>query len=140
LIEQPLSETEKRELLQLADEAAQRAYAPYSNFQVGAVVLTDSGERFIGCNVENASYGLTSCAERNALFGTQINATTRPIAVRAVLVVESKHRAFTPCGACRQVMLELAPHALVYFTDSSGALTSCGVSDLLPEGFGIPKP
>jgi len=92
-------------LTQAATEAHARAYAPYSRFQVGAAVLGQSGRIYRGCNVENVSYGLTSCAERNAIFGAVLEGERT---FRAVAVVTGAEAPTAPCGACRQVLVEFA--------------------------------
>jgi len=125
------------ELKKLARDAAQRAYAPYSSFRVGAAVLGRSGRIHIGVNVENASYGLSMCAERSAVF--------RAIAegerlIEAVCLYTSTATPSTPCGACRQVIHELGPEALVLCcTDDDGVERRYALSDLLPEAFRLPK-
>ena len=117
----------------LAADAATRAHAPYSQLHVGAVVVDRLGCAFVGCNVENASFGLTLCAERNALGSARV-CGSREI---ALVVVTSSNGSIPPCGACRQVILELAPRALVAACDTSGgALRVWSVSDLLPDAFG----
>ena len=88
-------------LVQTARRAQERAYAPYSNFPVGAAVLAEDGQVFPGCNVENASFGLTVCAERNAVAAAVV-AGTRPVAVAVV----APGGRVAPCGACRQVLAE----------------------------------
>ncbi|HVA91667.1 MAG TPA: cytidine deaminase [Chloroflexota bacterium] len=92
-------------LIQAAAEAHARAYAPYSRFKVGAALLGESGRIYKGCNVENVSYGLTSCAERNAIFGAVLEGER---AFRAVAVVTGAETPTAPCGACRQVLVEFA--------------------------------
>ena len=92
--------------------AAAHAYCPYSHFRVGAAVLTDRGEIFAGCNVENASYGLTICAERNAVFQAVAQADG-PLVIRAVVVYTPTAEPTAPCGACRQVINEFGPDAEV---------------------------
>lgn len=129
-----LSNPEREALLEAARKALQRAYAPYSNFHVGAAVLTTQGEVFTGCNVENASYGLTICAERSAIFSA-VQATTAPkLAVRAVAVLNGAGVACSPCGACRQVISEFAADAIVIFQGQNG-LEELSISDLLPQSF-----
>lgn len=118
----------------LATEAANHSYAPYSNFHVGAALLLDNGEIVTGANVENASYGLTICAERSAMvravarFGPQVR-------LRAVCVVNLNHAASSPCGACRQFLAEFASaETPVYFPDTEGEAAET-IRSLLPFGF-----
>jgi cytidine deaminase len=101
----------QEELIQEAAAARQKAYAPYSNFLVGAAVLTHDGLVFHGCNVENASYGLCNCAERTALFSA-IAAGCKPGDFAAMAVIGDTDGPIAPCGACRQVMIELGTPAL----------------------------
>ncbi len=98
------------QLVKLAIEATEHSYSPYSKFQVGAALLAEDGLVFLGTNVENASYGLTMCAERVA-FGTAIAAGAR--AFEAIAIVSSGAVAPSPCGACRQVMAEFCGGSLV---------------------------
>src|SRR5690242_4656820 len=101
-----LSEPDRERLLTAAREALSHSYAPYSKFRVGAALLTDQGEIFTGINVENASYGLTNCAERSAIF-TAVRQTRAPrLSIRAVAVVTGSDVPCSPCGACRQVIFE----------------------------------
>src|SRR5271155_5245372 len=95
-----------QELIQEAAAARQKAYAPYSRFLVGAVVLTHDGTIFHGCNVENASYGLCNCAERTAFFSA-VAAGYRPGQFKTLAVIGKADGPIAPCGACRQVMIEL---------------------------------
>jgi len=128
------AETGKDALLEKAREAARRAYCPYSHFPVGAAVETDIGV-FIGCNVENASYGLAVCAERVALF-TAIAAGAGRIARLAVSCVQAGPDAppgsRMPCGACRQVMAEFMTPECVVIVDGAGVWS---LADLLPAAF-----
>lgn len=104
-------------------EAAARAYAPYSHFYVGAALLFDDGSVVTGCNVENMSYGLTSCAERNALFRA-ISERGAGRRIRAIAVANRNGAASPPCGACRQVMSEfVTPDAVVCFPGADGPQT-----------------
>lgn len=121
-------------LRQAAIEAAQHAYAPYSNFRVGAALLLEDGPIVSGCNVENASYGLTICAERSAMV--QAIARFGPkVRVRAVVVTNLNQAASSPCGACRQFLAEFAAaDAPVYFPDANGEVMQ-PISALLPFGF-----
>ena len=128
------AETEKL-LWDAAEAAAMLAYAPYSGFHVGASLLTSEGEIVSGCNVENASYGLTNCAERTAIFravGEQ--KLSRGITIEAIAVVHRDHQSCTPCGACRQVIHEFGPNAIVLY-EYEGERRQASISALLPESF-----
>lgn len=120
-------------LLGLATQALTRAYAPYSNFQVGAAILTQDGHVFTGCNVENASYGLTNCAERSAIF-TAVQQTEGKLALRAVAIVNGSQAPCSPCGACRQVIAEFGKDVVVIFQGENGFQES-NIADLLPATF-----
>ncbi len=128
-----LSPQERESLLAAARQALKRAYAPYSNFRVGAAVLTEQGQVFSGCNVENASYGLTICAERSAIFTAVQQADKKP-AIRAVAVVNGNDVPCSPCGACRQVIFEFGENAIVIFKGHQGYL-EMSIQQLLPESF-----
>lgn len=117
-------------LLKRARDAREKAYAPYSGFKVGAALLTAGGHIITGGNVENASYGLSICAERAALF-TAVAEGQRDI--RAIAVAARVPTA--PCGACRQVMMELAPDADVITEEEDGSLRVQKVRELLPDAF-----
>ena len=130
----PLSPRERESLLAAARQALQRAYARYSNFHVGAAVLTEQGETFLGCNVENASYGLTICAERSAIFTAVQNAKAPKLVIRAVAVVNGDDVPCSPCGACRQVIFEFGENAIVIFKGQEG-YEVMPIADLLPESF-----
>jgi cytidine deaminase len=113
-----------------------KAYAPFSHFQVGAAVLTVRGEMYGGCNVENSSYGLTICAERSAIFAA-VGTEGPAMEIRAVAVCarhQGQDQAASPCGACRQVIFEFGAQALVLFQGPSGP-QQVAISDLLPGGF-----
>jgi len=131
IIDRPIAER----LLAAAREAAERAYAPYSRFPVGAAVLTTDGSVITGCNVENASYGLTICAERVAAVSA-IAAGHRSIV--AVAVTAPRATRVTPCGACRQVLNEfkLPGQDLVVILDGVDGPELVPLSDLLPHAFG----
>lgn len=127
-------ETEKL-LWNAADGAAQLAYAPYSTFHVGAALLTSEGEIVTGCNVENASYGLTNCAERTAVFrAVAEQKLSRGVAIEAIAVVHRDHQSCTPCGACRQVIYEFGHNAIVLY-EYEGKRKQTAISALLPESF-----
>ncbi len=123
----------RRRLELAARAAARQAYAPYSKFPVGAAVLMGSGRLFTGCNVENASYGLCNCAERTALF-TGVAAGERELV--AVAVYTPTPAPTTPCGACRQVLNEFGPRALVISVCDGAARVETTVDALLPSAFG----
>lgn len=127
------SETGKTptELLAEAKEASGHAYAPYSGFCVGAALLCSDGSVYTGCNVENASYGLTICAERNALASGVLGDMKRPV---AIAVVSDSARPCYPCGACRQVLAEFNPAMAVVLEDAGEALLF-GLSELFPHPF-----
>lgn len=123
------------QLIEEALIARAAAYAPYSRFEVGAAVLCSDGRVFHGCNVENASYGLCSCAERTALFSA-IAAGYRPGAFSALAVVGSTEDPISPCGACRQVMLELGGAQMtVVCANLLGKVSVSVAGDLLPGAF-----
>jgi cytidine deaminase len=113
-------------LMAEAARARRNAYAPYSRFAVGAALLTAGGRVFHGCNVENASYGLTTCAERSAIF-TAICEGERDFV--AIAVTAREGRGAPPCGSCRQVLQEFGPDMLVYWRDAGGRIRSRGSSN-----------
>jgi cytidine deaminase len=124
---------ERARLISAAGAAMQQAYAPYSNFFVGAALLTERGNIFAGCNVENASYGLTICAERNAIFAA-VAAEGPKVKIRAIAVTNKAGVACSPCGACRQVIFEFGPDATVFYRGPK-EMQSATASELLPAGF-----
>ena len=128
-----LSHEQREHLIQSARNATRRAYAPYSNFKVGSALLTNDGKVFSGCNVENASYGLTNCAERTAIFSAvaQIGPS---LSIRALAVVNHQQAPCSPCGACRQVIYQFGRNATVIFFGPNG-WKELPITDLLPEGF-----
>ncbi|EIP86065.1 cytidine deaminase [Burkholderia humptydooensis MSMB43] len=122
-------------LIEAAKAAREKAYAPYSNFKVGAALATNDGKIFHGCNVENASYGLCNCAERTALFSA-LAAGYRPGEFAAIAVVGETDGPIAPCGACRQVMIELGTPTLeVVLANMSGDARVTSAGDLLPDAF-----
>ncbi len=123
----------RERLLEAARRAMKNAYAPYSKFKVGAALLTATGEVFLGCNVENASYGMSNCAERTAIFSAVAQLGPK-MEIRAIAVVNNHDAPCSPCGACRQVIYEFGPEAIVYFQSSSGP-KELPITDLLPHGF-----
>jgi cytidine deaminase len=128
-----LSADEKQRLIEAARAMLDRAYAPYSKFQVGAAILTEAGNMYSGCNVENASYGVTNCAERTAIFSA-VAAEGPSMKLKAVAVLNSQTMACSPCGACRQVIYEFGPKALVIY-QGNGSLNEATTEQLLPAGF-----
>lgn len=122
-----------RRMIELAQEAAARAYAPYSKFHVGACVLTADGSLFAGCNVENASYGLSICGERNAVFQA---AAAGHRQLLAVVIVTNSGIAAPPCGACRQVLREFARDMAVICVSGDGGEHHYRLAELLPIAFG----
>jgi len=121
----------ERDLVALALEARKKAYAPYSRFQVGAALLAESGEVYLGCNVENASYGLSICAERVALFKAVAAGERR---FKAIAVVTETMA--TPCGSCRQVLAEFGEDKLqIIVADLEGQMEVYALGELLPATF-----
>lgn len=120
-------------LLKAARKAMKNAYAPYSNFHVGAAFLTTKGEIFAGCNVENASYGMSNCAERTAIFSAVAQLGPK-IEIRAIAVVNNHGVPCSPCGACRQVIYEFGPEAVILFQGKT-IWKKSHITELLPEGF-----
>jgi len=122
-----------------ARKAATRAHCPYSNFHVGAAVRCDDGSVIDGCNVENASYGLSICAERVALF-TAVSQGKRPLELAVSCIdaqTDASHSSRMPCGACRQVMQELLPNNAHVSIDGVGTMQ---LKDLLPTPFELGVP
>jgi cytidine deaminase len=126
----PANEEERR-LHGLAEAARDRAYAPYSNFTVGAVIVTASGDLVTGGNVENGSYGMTICAERSAIVRAVAEGHGRITAV----VVAGPAASVPPCGACRQVIAEFADEACTITFPRDGELTTFTLDEILPERF-----
>ena len=122
--------TTPEELMAVAKTAAEKAYAPYSGFHVGAAVLDADGSVTAGCNVENAAYGSTICAERTALVAAVAQGRTRPTAVAVYT-----EPGVSPCGSCRQVMVELGPAMEVYLGNAQGRLVRTSMAELLPMAF-----
>lgn len=133
-----VSEQEAACLLQAASQAAEKAYAPYSDFPVGAALLSESGEVICGVNVENVSYGLTLCAERSAIVKAVSEGKQKFKAI-AVWASRRPHGSVTPCGACRQVLAEfLGPHApVIIANEQTGQPKILTMKALLPEAFGL---
>lgn len=126
-------EISSQQLIAVARSARQQAYAPYSSYHVGAAVLTLGGDIIVGCNVENASYGGTICAERVALTAA-VAQGKRQFSAIAVVTEDGA----SPCGLCRQVMYELGPQMDVFIADGDGNVRTTTVKALLPEAFDGP--
>jgi cytidine deaminase len=122
------------DLPQAAIQARRNAHAPYSNFKVGAALLTRDGRLFTGCNIENATYGLTVCAERVAVF-TAIAAGCQPRDFAAIAVAAATPHVTPPCGACRQILWEFCGDIPVTMTNLEGRVETCSLADLFPKGF-----
>lgn len=119
-------------LAQMAREAQTRAYVPYSHFPVGAALLTEDGHVFLGCNIENASYSLTNCAERTAIFKAVSEGKQN---FKAIAIAGNTDGFCVPCGACRQVLVEFAPQIDVILVDKNGRMKISKAAELLPEFF-----
>lgn len=125
----------EEKLWSAAEAAAALAYAPYSDFHAGAALLTSEGEIVTGCNVENASYGLTICAERSAVFRAVAEGKlSHGVGIDAIALVTREHQTCSPCGACRQVLSEFRLNAVVLY-ESVGDRKHTTLSALLPESF-----
>jgi cytidine deaminase len=127
------SDKARDRLVAAARAAMKNAYAPYSKFRVGAALLTKNGELFAGCNVENASYGMSNCAERSAIFSA-VSQGGPNLQIDAIAIVNDQSTPCAPCGACRQVIYEFGPKATVFFRGAKGWQT-LPITRLLPEGF-----
>jgi len=131
----PLSPSEWDYLERQALTAAGNAYSPYSRFRVGAAVLLEDGSTATGCNVENASYRLTTCAEQGAIAAA-VALHGPSIRIRAIVIVNLNGTASPPCGACRQTIYEFSsPSTQIFFPAADGALTHSTIGDLLPHAF-----
>ena len=126
---------EVSELFQIAKQASENAYAPYSGFKVGAAILTKSGKIFTGCNVENSSYSVTICAERTA-FCKAVSENEKEFKTIAIYVQSDK--VFPPCGACRQFMIEFSEDLDVVYGNDKEIFFS-NIQKLLPESFKLEK-
>ena len=127
---------QKEHLLALARAAEKNAHAPYSNFHVGAAILLESGDIFTGCNVENASYGLTNCAERSAIFTAVSKLGSKQVRIKAIAVTNDHNVPCSPCGACRQVIAEFGPKAVIWYQGRDGIKEST-LENLLPDSFSL---
>lgn len=126
--------TTTEEMLSMARDAMDKAYAPYSRFRVGAVVKSVNGKLFAGCNVENASYPVGSCAEQSAISAMVMGGETK---IAEIMVMGSGDALVSPCGACRQRIREFAtPETLVLICDRNGVRKTVKLTELLPYSFG----
>ena len=126
---------EKEKLVKLAEEARQLSYSPYSNFKVGAALLTKDGKVFYGANIENSSYPLCMCAERNAIYHAMLNGYKKSDFVAMALTADTDTPC-TPCGACRQVLSELFPkEGKIYMANLKGDIQETDIEELLPFAF-----
>ncbi|MCP4535582.1 MAG: cytidine deaminase [Chloroflexi bacterium] len=126
-----MNEWSREELIAQAMQARERAYVPYSNYKVGAALLGKSGQVYTGCNVENAVYPLTLCAERTAVTKA-VSEGEREFVALAVVT----ENAGSPCGSCRQVVREFSADILVLIADVTGAYRETTIAELLPDSFG----
>ena len=121
-------------LVILADEAKEKSYSPYSNFRVGAALLTKGGNVYQGANIENAAFGATICAERTAVFAAKLDGVEE---FSAIAVTSDSKDYIPPCGSCRQVLLELCGEELdVHITNGAGDVKTFKLKELLPFSFG----
>lgn len=126
----------KQELIAQAFEAMKNAYAPYSNYHVGAAILTTDGKVFYGANIENASYGATNCAERSAVFSAYSNGY-RKDTIEALAIVSDGDRIAAPCGICRQVLCELLKGDTPIYLSNGKDETVTNINELLPMQFTV---
>ncbi len=124
------------ELIKKAQQALTKAYAPYSGFRVGAAVLSKEGRIYTGCNVENASYGLSCCAERIAVFKA-ISEGEKDLV--AIALVGEQEEYLVPCGACRQVLAEFNLQMRVFMGNAQGEYQEKSLAELLPDSFKLQK-
>ena len=138
---QEFSEKQIKDLIKMAIEAQKMAYAPYSNFMVGAALLTKSGKVFTGCNIESVSYSPTTCAERVAVLKA-VSEGEREFAMIAVIggpadgERKSKNDSSAPCGVCRQLIYEFGPDTIIVGINTPDDYYMIPISELLPRGFG----
>ena len=126
------------ELVNSAKKALENAYSPYSNYKVGAALLTSDGKIFTGCNIENGSYGASNCAERTAVFKAVSDGVRRFSAI--AIAAEGGEAAPFPCGICRQVLSEFCPPDMpVLICDGNGSVCSAELGELIPHAFDFKK-
>jgi len=122
-----------KKLLKIAEEARLKAYVPYSKFKVGAALLTKEGKIYTGCNIENASFGLTICAERVAIFKAVSEGSTQ---FEALAVICDSSKPCFPCGACRQIISEFGNETSIIISNLKGKIKISNINELLPDAFG----
>lgn len=123
---------ENKKLVELAMGAMKNAYVPYSKFRVGAALLTEDGEVYTGCNIENATYGATNCAERTAIFKAVSEGYTK---FKKIAIISDSNNLTYPCGICRQVILEFGKDIKVICANNKGEFKEYELKDLLPFAF-----
>ena len=132
-----MNDIKKYKLINAARNVRDNAYAPYSGFKVGAAVLAEDGNTFTGCNVENASYGLTVCAERNAISSLIASGNRFPV---SIAIVAKEGTLCPPCGACRQVMMEFNPDLEIILESGHEGCELFKLSEILPLSFSMAPP
>jgi cytidine deaminase len=133
LTQAKLTDEQVGALVEAASQARERAYAPYSNFRVGAALLTGDGTIYPGCNIENGSYGMTLCAERAAVANAIIHGRRDFVAI--ALIAETDDAPVMPCGGCRQVLVEFNPYLVIISANTVGQRRVLGLDELLPHHF-----
>ena len=125
----------KNLLYKLSKEAMELSYSPYSNFRVGACVITNDGKTFKGANIENASYPLSMCAERNAIYHAYMNGYKKED-IKAIMIIADTKDVVSPCGACRQVLSELVnENTIIYLANTKKEIKEYKIDELLPFRF-----
>lgn len=125
------------ELIECARQAQQNAYAPYSKFQVGAALLSKDDKIYPGCNIENASFGATNCAERTAVFTAVCDGARE---FKKIVIIANSEDPVMPCGICRQVLFEFAPNLEIISVGTKGSSIRTNLSEIFPKGFRFKKP
>lgn len=126
---------EKEKLVELAIEAMELSYSPYSKFKVGAALVTNKGDVYLGANIENAAYGCTMCGERNAIYNAYMH-NVKKDEIEALAIVGDTKEPISPCGQCRQVISEIFPkNKPIYLSNLNRKIMTVYVKDILPYGF-----
>ncbi|AWR97206.1 cytidine deaminase [Acidianus sulfidivorans JP7] len=128
----PVTDPSDEELLQIAKEATKNSYSPYSKLKVGAAIVSDDNEIFVGCNIENSSYGLSICAERVAIFNAISKGKKK---FKKIAIITSEGNGIMPCGACRQVLSEFSDNIEIITLNNDKKIVKFRLSDLLPYSF-----